>query len=181
MLEEKEPKIIELDIKKVAKAGFWSTIILSAALLLLNAFLHGKTGFEVHINFWNFTLFIICYFILIALHELFHLIGFIIFGKAKWSELDYGVNLKLGIAYATTSKPLPNHAMKKALLLPFWATGVLPSIFGFVLDSQLLVVLGAFLMAGAAGDFCMYKELRKYPKNVLVKDDPKLPKLYVYE
>jgi len=35
-------------------------------------------------------------------------------------------------------------------------------------------------MAGAVGDFAMYKELRKYPNNALVKDDPKLPKLYVY-
>jgi len=26
----------------------------------------------------------------------------------------------------------------------------------------------------------MYKELRKYPKDALIKDDPQLPKLYVY-
>ena len=34
-----------------------------------------------------------------------------------------GVNLKMGIAYATTDIPLTNRAMKKALLLPFWMTG----------------------------------------------------------
>ena len=65
-------------------------------------------------------------------------------------------------------------------LLPFWTTGVVPTIIGFVVDSNLIVLLGAFLIAGAVGDFYMYKELRKYPKDCLVKDDSKLPKLYVY-
>ena len=44
--------------------------------------------------------------------------------------MDYGVNLKLGVAYATTTIPLKNNAMKKALLLPFWMTGVIPTVDG---------------------------------------------------
>ena len=78
-------------------------------------------------------------------------------------RIDYGLNLKLGVAYATTTKPLKNHAMKKALLLPFWTTGVIPTLLGFTLDNYLLLSLGAFLIAGAVGDFYMYKELRKFP------------------
>ena len=49
------------------------------------------------------------------------------------------------------SKPLTNHAMKKALLLPFWTTGVLPTVIGFIFDNQIIVLLGAFLIGGAAG------------------------------
>jgi len=104
-----------------------------------------------------------------------------IFGKIKYNQLNYGVNLKLGVAYATTTKPLKNAAMKKALLLPFWTTGVIPTLTGFLVDSFLLVTLGAVLIAGAVGDFYMYKELRKFPNGALVKDDPNLPRLYVYE
>lgn len=48
------------------------------------------------------------------------------------------------------------------------------------MNSNLLIVVGAFLIAGAVGDFMMYKELRKFPNNALVQDDPALPKLYVY-
>ena len=70
--------------------------------------------------------------------------------------------------------------MKKALLLPFWTTGVLPTIVGFYLNSTVLILIGAVLIAGAVGDFAMYKELRKYPRHAIVQDDPKLPKLYVY-
>ena len=36
----------------------------------------------------------------------------------------------------------------------------------------MLVILGAWLIAGAAGDFAMYKELRNFPNDVLIKDDP---------
>ena len=44
----------------------------------------------------------------------------------------------------------------------------------------LVVGLAALLIGGAAGDFAMYKELRKLPDDWLVKDDPELPRLYVY-
>ena len=139
---------------------------------------------DFHFSFWNMiggtALFVVLYIIFIILHEAFHLIGFMIFGRVPFKALNYGVNLEQGVAYATTERPLPNHAMKKALLLPFWTTGVLPTIVGFYLNSTVLILIGAVLIAGAVGDFAMYKELRKYPRHAIVQDDPKLPKLYVY-
>ena len=59
------------------------------------------------------ALFVVLYIIFIILHEAFHLIGFMIFGKVPYKALKYGVNLELGIAYATTEQPLYNHAMKR--------------------------------------------------------------------
>ncbi|MCM3387571.1 DUF3267 domain-containing protein [Ureibacillus chungkukjangi] len=174
-----KPNIIKLDMKKIAKMNIWFTFGLSVLFLIANSLIHQQ--FSVSISLWNILLFIVCYIALIGLHEIFHLFGFMLFGKVKFNQLDYGVNLKLGIAYATTTQPLTNTAMKKALLLPFWTTGVIPSILGFLFQSNLLVLLGAFLIAGAVGDFYMYKELRKFPNTSLVKDDPELPQLYVYE
>ena len=173
-----EPFIIELDMKKIVKANIWLTIILMLLFFFINSFIHQHL--TIRFSFFNLIIFIGAYIILIILHEVFHLIGFMIFGKVHYKELDYGVNLELGIAYATTAKPLHNKAMKKALLLPFWTTGVIPAIIGFYVDSTLLVLLGAVLIAGAVGDFYMYKELKKFPNDTLIKDDPKLPKLYVY-
>lgn len=174
-----KPIVIEIDMRKIAKANLWATLLLTIAFILLNSLLHQRIS--VSITFWTFILFVLGYFCLIFLHEVFHLLGFVLFGKVKLKELDYGVNLKLGIAYATTTRLLKNSAMKKALMLPFWTTGVIPSVIGFTLDNNLLVILGAFLIAGAVGDFYMYKELRKYSNDSLVKDDPELPKLYVYK
>lgn len=179
MYENNKPIIIELNMHKIAKVNVWLTVILLALFIVTNSVIHQR--FPALFSFLDFLYFIVGYCILIVLHEVFHLIGFMIFGKVAYRDLDYGLNLKLGVAYATTKKVLTNSAMKKALLLPFWTTGVLPTFIGFYLDNFLLVSLGAFLIAGAVGDFHMYKELKKFPNNVLVKDDPRLPKLYVYE
>lgn len=173
-----EPIIIALNMKKIARDNIIFTIVLLILFISINALFHQR--FSVVFSFWDFLIFFVGYLLLIVLHEAFHLIGFMLFGKVSFKELDYGVNLKLGVAYATTKKPLRNASMKKALLLPFWTTGVIPALIGFSIDNFMLVILGALLIAGAIGDFHMYKELRKYPKDATVRDDPKEPKLYVY-
>lgn len=178
-MKQTEPFIIELDMKKIVKANIWLTFILMLLFFLINNLIHQH--WTIRFSFLDLIIFIVAYIALIILHEVFHLIGFMIFGKVQYKELDYGVNFELGIAYATTSKPLHNKAMKQALLLPFWTTGVIPAIIGFAINSTMLALLGAVLIAGAIGDFYMYKELRKFSNEALVKDDPKLPKLYVYQ
>lgn len=179
MNEHVQPTIIELNMQKIAKVNLWLTVILLVVFIISNSIIHQR--FSATFSLWDILYFILGYFVLIISHEIFHLIGFILFGKVSFSDLDYGLNLKLGVAYATTKKIIENQAMKKALLLPFWTTGFIPTLLGFTLDNYLLLSLGAFLIAGAVGDFYMYKELKKFPKDALVKDDPELPRLYVYE
>ena len=123
----------------------------------------------------------ILYIALIIAHEACHLIDFIIFGRAPLTSLKFGLNLELGVAYATTTKCLSNRAMKAALMLPFWLTAVLPTLIGFYYDNYPLIVVGALLTGGAAGDFEMYRGLRKFPNHVLVKDDTEKPRLFIYE
>lgn len=171
--------IIELDIQKVAWQNLFWTLFLMAIFFMINGFIHHS--FTIHISFLDFLLFFTLYIVLIILHEISHLIGFILFGKVPISSLKYGVNLKMGVAYATTTRQLHNTAMKKALLLPFWITGVIPAMIGFIFNNNLWLFLGAWLIAGAVGDFAMYKRLRKFPKNYLIQDDPNLPKLYIYK
>ncbi|MHC8514908.1 DUF3267 domain-containing protein [Sporosarcina sp. ITBMC105] len=178
-LSTEPDKIIEIDLPKVAKKGLLLTILSLVGLLVVLALIQQELSFTI--TFSSIFLFIIGYIVLIIFHELFHLIGFRLYGKVPWKSMIVGVNLKLGIAYATTNVPMTNQAIRKALLLPFWTTGILPAIIGLALESGLLIGLAAFLIGGAAGDFAMYKELRKLPDDWLVKDDPEQPKLYLYE
>ena len=176
-----QPYIIELDIHKLAKQNIIWTITLSILFLMINITLQPQHfDFSLVSSILSIVYFAISYIVLIVLHEAFHLIGFVIFGKRPFSSLSYGVDLQKGMAYATTTERISNASMKKALLLPFWMTGVIPTIIGFFVNSNLIILVGAFLIAGAIGDFTMYKELRKFPKDSLVEDDPKEPKLYVY-
>jgi len=171
-------KVIEIDLPKVAKS---SLILTGAALLILWILKVGMEGsLTSSFSWWTIVFFIIGYILLIILHELFHLLGFRLFGGVPWRKMVVGVNLKLGIAYATTNQLMTNRAIRKALLLPFWMTGILPAIIGLYMGSGLLISLSALLIGGAAGDFAMFKELKELPDDWVVKDDPELPKLYVY-
>lgn len=171
-------KIIEIDLPKVAKNSL--TLTASALLLLWILKIIIDRDFSFSLNVWTVIFFIVGYILLIILHELFHLLGFRVFGGVSWKKMIVGVNLKMGIAYATTDQLMTNRAIRKALLLPFWTTGILPAFIGLYIGSGLLVSLSALLIGGAAGDFAMYKELKELPDDWVVKDDPELPKLYVY-
>lgn len=172
-------KIIDIDLPKVAKNGLVLTILTLIGLMIIMILIEGQLSFSF--NIWKVLAFIIGYLLLIILHELFHLLGFRVFGKVPWKSMVVGVNLKMGIAYATTDKLMTNRAIQKALLLPFWTTGVVPAIVGLATGNGVLIGLAAFLIGGAAGDFAMYKELRKLPDDWLVKDDPERPRLYVFD
>ncbi|MER2000299.1 MAG: DUF3267 domain-containing protein [Lysinibacillus sp.] len=177
-----QPITLQFDINKLIRYNIIWTVLLTVILIPLNWLIQSQAfewSFEAIIN--SFFLFSIYYCALIILHEACHLLGFIVFGRAPLKSISYGFKPKEGLAYATTTKRLSNRAMKAALLLPFWLTGVLPTVIGFYINSYTLILVGAFLMAGAVGDFIMYFALRKYPNHFLIQDDPEKPKLYVYE
>lgn len=171
--------IIELKLEEIAPKMLWINIWLVVAFaaayhLFIEPLAYG-------FSLWGIVYFIVGYIVLIILHELFHLIGFVIFGKVPVSSLTYGMELSKGYAYATSSAPLQNKRMRKVLLLPFWTTAVIPTIIGFWIQDQVLVLLGAMLAAGAAGDFLMYGKLRKEKNEAWILDDPSQPRLHVYD
>lgn len=171
-------RIIELDIREIAPKALWANALLVVIFAAAYHFFVEPLSFNF--SWWAILFFTAGYAVLLVLHELFHLIGFVVFGKAPFSSLDYGLNLDMGIAYATTSRAIPNKAMKKALLLPFWMTAAIPAALGFWVDSQTLVLLAAMLAAGAYGDFHMYRALLRESDDSWILDDPELPRLRVY-
>ncbi|OMP68051.1 DUF3267 domain-containing protein [Domibacillus epiphyticus] len=176
----REPdRTITFHIKKIQIQALIITIATLVLGAVMMAFIHLESGFNI--TFLNFFLWLVLYIILIILHEVFHLIGFVIWGKCNRSDLVYGINRELGVAYAGTKKIIQNQAMKKALLLPFWLTGFLPFIIGIWLNSAVLMTVSAFLIGGGAGDFSMYQQLRKVKKDAYIIDDINEPKLYVFE
>lgn len=178
MADQSTPQIVELDLKKVAISSIWMTFVPYAVLLIIKFLLEGGIHFKITI--WTFVYGLIGYILLIIAHEFFHLLGFRVFCKVPWKNMDYGVNWQLGVAYATADQLMDNRGIRKALLLPFWMTGILPAVIALSIGDGTLLFLSALLIGGAAGDFAMYKELKRFPDDALVKDDPELPKLYVY-
>lgn len=173
------PRIIAMEVREVAPKAIWTNVLLLVGFAAAFHLLVKPLSFAFSIS--GILFFIIGYTVLIFIHELFHLIGFVLFAKVPFSTLDYGLNLDMGVAYATTTRPIPVKAMKRALLLPFWTTAAIPGLVGFWLGDQVLVLLAAMLAAGAYGDFYMYKALLKEPDHAWVLDDPELPRLHIYD
>ncbi len=182
-VSEQPSAIVDLDLPKVAKQGLWVTVWSTAGLFVLSGLIQLAIGNGLSHSFslWSVLASIVGYIVLIVVHELFHLVGFRLFAGVPWRKMIVGVNLKLGIAYATTDEWMTNRAIRKALLLPFWTTGVIPALAGLYLANGVWLLLGGLLIGGAAGDFAMYRELRNYPDDWLVKDDPERPRLYLHE
>ena len=170
---------VEIDLPKVAKNSLYLTLLPLVFLISIHFMLQGQ--FLIKVTFGSIITLVVGYVIFIILHEFFHLFGLRVFAKVPWKSMKVGVNFKLGIAYATTDKLMTNRAVRKALLLPFWMTGILPALVGLYIESGVLITISALLIGGAAGDFAMYNQLKKLPDHWLIKDDPKLPKLYVYD
>lgn len=179
MNEEPIPnEVVDIELATVAKQGLYLTALSLFLLLIIHFIL--EEGFYFTISFFTVGLLFGGYILLVILHEFFHLFGFRLFANVPWKRMKVGVDFKMGIAYATTNQLMTNRAIRQALLLPFWLTGILPAIIGLYIGSGVLIILAALLIGGAAGDFAMYKQLRKLPDNWLVKDDPQLPRLYVF-
>ncbi|WP_422124674.1 DUF3267 domain-containing protein [Planococcus sp. X10-3] len=175
----KPSSIIELKLEEIAPKMLWINIWLLIGFAV--AYHLFAEPLQFSFSLWGIAYFTVGYIVLVLLHEFFHLIGFIVFGRVPLSSLSYGMELSKGYAYATSSSPIQNKRMRKVLLLPFWTTAVIPTIIGFWLEDQVLVLLGAMLAAGAAGDFLMYNKLRKVKDEAWILDDPSQPRLYVYD
>ncbi|MFJ8528216.1 DUF3267 domain-containing protein [Bacillus sp. NPDC094106] len=158
-------------------------LILTIAMILgvgfLHVFLFKELNLTITLPIMIFL--IVAMIVLICIHEALHLIGFRYIGGVPWSELAWGINLKLGVAYAHSKKPITVEHMKKALLLPLVPTGILPLVIGVVLNFPALSFLGVLLTAGCIGDLVLYQKLLKFPNDAMVIDHPSKPQFTVYE
>lgn len=171
----------ELNLESLAKTLLQSTIGITFVATLLHYLINPFPSFSVTNLLLAIGLVVVYYIALIALHELCHLIGFVIFCGAKLSSLKVGVDLKKGVAYATTTDLMRNNDARKALLLPFWLTGILPLIVGIYYAHFPLTLVSAWMIVGALGDFKMYSQLKKLDDNIYVLDDSENPKLHFYK
>ncbi|MGR5968167.1 DUF3267 domain-containing protein [Bacillus paranthracis] len=166
----------------MVKLNIYSLLIIFALAFgigYLHIFLSG--GVQIEFTLPVMFLLIIGMIVFVCIHEAIHLIGFRYIGGVPWSELTWGVNWKLGAAYAHSKKEITVKQMKKVLMLPFLPTGILPIVLGLAMNLEPLSFLGILLTAGCMGDIALYQKVSKFPDDALVKDHPSKPQFTVYE
>ncbi|MCU5225068.1 MULTISPECIES: DUF3267 domain-containing protein [Bacillus] len=145
----------------------------------LHIFLSGGVQFEFTLPVM--FLLIIGMIVFVCIHEAIHLIGFRYIGGVPWSELKWGVNWKLGVAYAHSKQAITVKQMKKVLILPFLPTGILPIVIGVAMNMPSISFLGILLTAGCIGDMVLYQKVSRFSDDALVIDHPSKPQFTVYE
>ncbi|WP_264740435.1 DUF3267 domain-containing protein [Cytobacillus firmus] len=178
-MENKKQTVVSISMMKLQVYLFIATIVLVFGALFLHAVIYG--GGEMSFDLISMLLFLAGMAVIVILHEAIHLAGFRYIGGVPWSEMSWGVNLRLGVAYAHAKQPVTVQQMKKVLMLPFIPTGLLPLVLGIVLNMPGLSILGAILTVGCFGDLVLYQKLLRFPNDALVIDHPTKPQFTVFE
>ncbi|PEB97315.1 MULTISPECIES: DUF3267 domain-containing protein [Bacillus] len=180
-MDKRKETTVTVSMVKLNFSLFFIIIALSFGIGYLHIFLSGGVQVEVEVTLLTMFLFIIAMIVLVCIHEAIHLIGFRYIGGVPWSELKWGVNWKLGVAYAHSKQAVTVKQMKKVLMLPFLPTGILPIVLGLAMNLEPLSFLGILLTGGCIGDIAVYQKVSKFPDDALVKDHPSKPQFTVYE
>ncbi|MED0942319.1 diaminopimelate epimerase [Bacillus mycoides] len=178
-MDNRKETTVSVSMVKLNIYSFFIIFALAIGIGYLHALFSGE--FQIEITLPIMFLLIIGMIILVCIHEAIHLIGFRYIGGVPWSELKWGVNWKLGAAYAHSKQVITVKKMKTVLMLPFLPTGILPIVLGLAMNLEPLSFLGILLTAGCIGDIALYKKVSKFPDDALVKDHPSKPQFTVYE
>ncbi|MCU7666071.1 DUF3267 domain-containing protein [Bacillus thuringiensis] len=178
-MENRKETTVAVSMVKLNVYAFLIIFVLAFGISFLHALLSG--GVQVEITLPTVFLFISAMIVLVCIHEAIHLIGFRYIGGVPWSELKWGVNWKLGVAYAHSKQAVTVKQMKKVLMLPFLPTGILPIVLGIAMNLEPLSFLGILLTAGSIGDIALYQKVSKFPDDAQVIDHPSKPQFTVYE
>ncbi|WP_338470809.1 DUF3267 domain-containing protein [Niallia sp. XMNu-256] len=138
-------------------------------------------GFEFNFSLDFLWKFYLGYVVGVIIHEALHGFGFIVFGKAKITEVKFGFILKHITPYAHCKVPIKVKAYRIALLLPVILTGIIPLILALAIGNGLLLAISVFLMAGGIGDWIIFRKIKPYSGNALLEDHPNAIGCIIYK
>ena len=118
---------------------------------------------------------IIIFLALIVIHELIHGIGWALFTKDGFKDIEFGVMLDSLTPYCTCSQPLSKGQYILGAMLPLITLGILPMIAGILIGSFYTMMMGVIMTASAAGDILIVLKILRYKsraKDVVYMDHP---------
>ena len=103
---------------------------------------------------------VILYVPYLMLHELFHSLGYVLFG-ADFKNITFGVHLEKGVLCCLCKQNINKKNIIFSLLFPFFFIGIVTLILGIIINSPLLVLLSLTNISGCSGDIIMFYHLIK--------------------
>ena len=100
-----------------------------------------------------------------AMHEIFHAIGYLLYG-AKLNKLTFGMELEKGVFYCLCKQDITRKNILHSVLFPFFYLGVVTRIIGLIFELPLLALLSLLNISGATADIMYFIFLIKLPKDI---------------
>jgi hypothetical protein len=117
----------------------------------------------------------------IALHELIHGIGWVIFGGKPWAAIKFGFQWKTLTPYAHLTEPVEVNAYRIGAFMPGLILGILPYVSSLALGDGNLFWFSLVHTSASGGDWLILWLLRDVKSGALVEDHPANAGCYVLE
>ena len=177
-IPEMEGYATELRTIGMLKANIVALVVLGLFCLLGAAGMFAIWGGFSLGNPWNGMLFIVGFWLGIAVHELIHGFTWMWATRSGFRHLRFGV-LRGGV-YCHIDVPMSKQRYVVGALMPLLLLGVVPFFLSFAINSLWLMLFGAIFIGCAMGDVLIVWAIRKESPDTLVYDHPSEPGCVVY-
>lgn len=160
----------EIRVSKLAAniVGTLLTIVLCVAGVMVAQILPHHVGFAV----WHAIAVLVCFVILLPVHEALHAVGLLIFAGVQWRHIRFGVMWRALMPYCHCTVPISVRAYRRMALLPLWVTGSLSIALLLVFPADCFGAFAGFAVAACVGDVWLVSKLRCFADTLLVNDSP---------
>ena len=100
-----------------------------------------------------------------ALHEILHMVGYLLYG-ASFKKITFGMELEKGVFYCLCKQDISRKNILHSVLFPLFYIGVLTLIIGIIFKLPLLTVLSLLNISGATADIMYFMFIIKLDQNI---------------
>ncbi len=100
-----------------------------------------------------------------ALHEIFHALGYLLYGATS-KKLTFGMELEKGVFYCLCKQDISRKNILNSVLFPLFYLGIVTLIIGIIFNLPLLSILSVLNISGATADVMYFLFIIKLPKDI---------------
>lgn len=182
-------EIINEDCQEVLtiRTGAFAMFLLSLVMFFVavNAVLvvhWGLSGWNIDLqpdsfNRWAFLGSLV---MLVAVHEALHAVAALLWGKAPFSSIRFGVKWKWIALYCHCASPMRMGVFRIYSLLPLAVTTVVTGLVLWWAPTVWTLLLFSLAFSACAGDVLIYFKVREFPGDLWVQEHPSGIGCYVW-
>ena len=128
-----------------------------------------SNSFKLYMYGSGVLIFFPCMLGYMALHELLHALGYIIYG-ADPKKITFGMELEKGVLYCLCKQEVTRKNILNAVMWPLFYIGIVTFVISIIFNLPILLLLSIINISGAAGDIMYFIFLRKLDKNIMYSE-----------